>query len=229
MLGGCDKDFGDTIKEEWNFMRLPLRNTIYVCSAQGPILGLALGLALALGGCTEAIVGAGATAGVAVAQERSVGAAIDDTTIQLDINRRLFEKDEKLFTKINLEVVEGRVLMTGVVPKPDDKVEAVRLAWTAPGVKEVINEIQVQDKTSLTDFASDAWITTRLRATMLTDRDVSDINYSVETVNGTIYLMGIARNRAELDRVTNHARNIPGVKQVKSFVRLKDDPRRRGS
>jgi osmotically-inducible protein OsmY len=208
-------------RREQIFMRVSLRNATFICAG--------LGLAVLAGGCTEALIGAGATAGVAVAQERSVGAAIDDTTVQLDINRRLFEKNEKLFTKISLEVVEGRVLMTGIVPKPEDRVEAVRIAWTAPGVKEVINEIQVQDKTSLTDFASDAWITTRLRATMLTDRDVSDINYSVETVNGTIYLMGIARDRGELDRVTNHARNIPGVKQVKSFVRLRDDPRRSGS
>jgi osmotically-inducible protein OsmY len=44
-----------------------------------------------------------------------------------------------------------------------------------------------------------------------------------------VYLMGIAQNRAELQRVTNHARNLSYVRKVESFVRLKDDPRRHKS
>jgi osmotically-inducible protein OsmY len=190
--------------------------------------GGALCVAIAVGGCAETIIGAGAVTGVAVVQERSVGAAVDDTVIQADISRRLFEKSEQLFIKVDLEVVEGRVLLTGVVPSPEDAVEAVRIAWTVKGVREVLNEIQVSDKTSLTNYAKDVWVTARLRGTLLADREVSDINYNVETVNGVVYLMGIARDKAELDRVVNHARNIPGVVKVKSHVRLRDDSRRKG-
>ncbi len=188
-----------------------------------------LGAALSLGGCTGALIGAGATAGVAIAQERSVGDAIDDTTIHVDIGRRLFEKHESLFRKVGVEVIEGRVLLTGAVAKPEHRVDAVRIAWTVGGVREVINEIEVTDKSGLIDFAKDVWITTQLRAQMLTDTQVSDINYSVETVNGVIYLMGIAQGQSELNRVTNYARDISGVRQVKSHVRLKGDSRRQGS
>ncbi len=201
--------------------KFPLRNVALVA-------GL-LAAATLTGGCTSMLVGAGATAGVTVAQERSVGRAIDDTTIHLDIGRRMFEVDERLFTKVNIEVVEGRVLLTGTVPKPEDRVEAARLAWAAPGVREVINEVQVTDKSSLIDFAKDAWITTQLRAALLRDTGIVDINYTVETVNGVIYLMGIAQGQDELDKVTNYARNIAGVKKVKSHVWLKDDRRRRGT
>ena len=52
------------------------------------------------------------------------------------------------------------------------------------------------------------------------------INYSVETVNGTVYLLGIAQDEAELVRVIEHARGIEDVKQVVSHVVVKDDPRR---
>lgn len=186
-------------------------------------------IALLGGGCTGAMIGAGATAGVTIAQERSVGDAIDDATIHVDINRRLFEKHESLFRRVGVEVVEGRVLLTGTVPQPDDRIEAVRIAWTVNGVREVINEIEVTDKSGVVDYAKDVWITTQLRTKMLTDSKVSDINYNVETVNGVIYLMGIAQGQSELDRVTNYAREISGVRQVKSHVQLKDDPRRRGS
>jgi len=186
----------------------------------------AAGSALALQGCVGAAVGAGATAGVAIAQERSVGAAIDDTTIQLNINSALLQKNEALFRNVGTEVVEGRVLLTGVVLTPEDRIEAGRLAWTVNGVKEVLNEVAVSDKSSVADFAKDSWITAQLRTKLLGDRLVSDINYSIETVNGTIYLMGIAQSEAELERVTGHARTIRGVQRVVSHVRLKTDPAR---
>ena len=69
-------------------------------------------------------------------------------------------------------------------------------------------------------------ITLQLRYRMLRDRDIFDINFSVETVNGIVYLMGISRTEAELEKVTTHARNIAGVRKVVSHVRLSGDPRR---
>lgn len=185
-----------------------------------------LAAAAALQGCAAAAVGAGATAGVAIAQERSVGAAVDDATIALNVNSALLQKSESLFTKVGVEVVEGRVLLTGAVLTPEDRVEAGRLAWTVRGVKEVLNEIEVSNKNTIVDYAKDAWITAQLRTKLIGDRLVSDINYSIETVNGVIYLMGVAQNEAELQRVTNHARNISGVNRVVSHVRLKTDPTR---
>ena len=55
---------------------------------------------------------------------------------------------------------------------------------------------------------------------------MQSINYSVETVDGTVYLMGIAQNGSELQRVQDHARNLAYVRKVVSYVRLKDDPKR---
>ena len=189
------------------------------------------GLALALNACTPlgAVVGAGATVGVAAVQERSVGNAVDDATIQVQINHLLLQKSERLFTDVDLEVVEGRVLMTGSVPSVDDRVDAVRIAWQAEGVKEVLNELQIDDKSGLMSYAKDVWISTQMRGKLIGDGDIVDINYSVDTVNGVLYLMGIAQSQTELDRAVQHARTIRGVTQVVSHVQLKDDPRRRQS
>jgi len=186
-----------------------------------------LGMASLAGGCAPVVVGSAATVGVAAAQERTVGDAVDDTTIHAQVSSGLLQKSERLFTKVGIDVVEGRVLLTGNVPQPEDRVEAARIAWNVNGVKEVLNEIEVNDTSGLTDFAKDAWITTQLRAKALTDRDVIDINYSIETVNAVIYLFGIARSQQELNRITTHARNIPGVRRVVSHVVLKTDPRRK--
>ena len=183
--------------------------------------------ALALSGCAGAVVGGVVTTGVVAAQERSVGAAIDDGIIRLDLNRRLFEASEVLYVGVGLDVVEGRVLLTGIVPTPEHRVDAAKLAWLAPGVKQVLNELDVSPRRDVVDFVRDKRIGGHLRIELLRDLDIVDINYAVATVNGVVYLLGIAQDQAELDRVVGHASNIGGVKKVVSHVLLKDDPKRR--
>ena len=180
---------------------------------------------LAAQGCTTLAVGAGGTFGVAAVQERTIGDAVDDTVIHATINHKIFQADIDLFQDVGVEVVEGRVLLTGTVPTPEDRIEAVRLAWQADGIKEIINELQVTDDSGVVDYAKDIWISAQLKTRLLFDEQIHAINYNVETVNGSIYMIGIAWDRAELERATNHARTIKGVRKVISHVRLKNAPR----
>ncbi|MCZ6523751.1 MAG: BON domain-containing protein [Alphaproteobacteria bacterium] len=196
-----------------------------------PIILLAALMVAALGlsGCAGVVAGAGAQGLVAAAQERKLLDAVDDKTIQLRINARFLNHDANLFRRVETEIVEGRVLLTGNVPRPEDRVEAARLTWQVAGVREVLNEIAVNDRSGILNYFKDSWITTRLRAKMITDAEIVDINYSVETVNGIVYLIGIAQDEAELKRLTGHARTLTGVRRVISHVRMKDDPRRPAS
>ncbi len=187
---------------------------------------LAAGLGLTLDACAPVVVGAGAAAGVTAAQERGFKGAIADTEIRLKINDLWFQKSTSLYSKVNLQVQEGRVLLTGNVPDPEARLSAVRLAWQAKSVVEVINEIEVRDTSSLLDAARDEWISAELKARILVDRAIVSINYSIETVNQAVYLIGIAQSQAELDRVIAHAKDIAYVRRVIDYVRLKDDPAR---
>jgi osmotically-inducible protein OsmY len=185
-----------------------------------PVLGLGM-ILLANSGCIPLAIGAGAATGAAVVQERSVGANLDDTTIRLNIEGLLLKEGGPLAEQVGVEVSEGRVLLTGAVRTPDDRVKATMISWRSAGVTEVINEIQVTDKSSLGNLAKDTWITTKLRARILADTQVNDLNYTVETVNGVVYLIGIAASQQELDRVTGYARNISSVQKVVNYVRVK--------
>jgi len=98
----------------------------------------------------------------------------------------------------------------------------VRLVWQADGVSEVINEIQITASDGLAGFARDTWISGRLKSELLFDEKVSSINYSIETVKGTVYLIGVAKNKEELERVINRARALDYVKKVVSYVKLID-------
>ncbi len=189
----------------------------------GPVARLLIiaGLAcLPLSGCAGIIVGAGASAGVAALEERSAKTVASDTTIATKIRFNLINANEKLMTGVGVEVYEARVLMTGIVPTESLRAEAIQLAWKVDKVEDVLNEIQVAD-VSLVDLAKDSWITTKLTSTLTFDRDVQAINYNIETVCGIVYLIGLAQNQNELDRVIGYAREIGGVQRIINHVRVK--------
>ena len=194
-----------------------------------PLLPLvALLLPLTLAACdpvTLGVVGAGA-AGLGAAEERGLEGAVDDAKIRASINALWLQQDFNLYRSVTLTVNEGRVLLTGSVEKPETRVEAARLAWQAAGVRQVINEIQVTDQSGIKSAIEDAWIANKLRTQLMFDSQVKNINYTVDVENGVVYLMGIAQNQDELDRVIATARDLSGVKRVVNHVLLKTDPRR---
>jgi len=168
--------------------------------------------------------GAAATAGNAASKEGGIGGAITDASIKGKINEAWFRYNIDTFSKLSTTVDQGRVLLTGVVQNPEDRVEAVRLVWQVEGVKQVMNEIRVADSEGLPGFVRDKWITTRIRTAITFDKEVSSLNYSIDTVQGVVYLMGVAMNQNELNRVIEIARTIPNVKQVVSYVKMVGEP-----
>ena len=181
-------------------------------------------LGASLQGCASAVIGVGATAGTAAMEERGLAGVADDRASRLRINALLSDKDERLWRKVGMQVYMGRVLLTGTVETEAMRADAVRLAWSAKGVKEVINELQLADSGGASGFARDTWISTQLKFALLFDKQVSSINYSIETVLGTVYLIGLAQDRVELNRVMNHARGLSYVKKVVNYVQIKRPP-----
>ena len=181
---------------------------------------------LFLTGCADAIIGAATTTGLAIAEERTVGNAVKDLTIQAELNHLFFQDDIDLYNDVSISVMEGRVLLKGSVPTYEDRIRAGWVARQATRAEEVINELQVTGEGGILDYAKDSWISFKLRARLLLDLDILSVNYDIETVNGTIYLLGIAQDDDELEQVKAHARSVDGVEHVVSHVIMKDDPRR---
>lgn len=193
-----------------------------VSAARRIFHGLCLAFALAaLSGCASTVIGAGAVAGNAAMQDRGFVKTVEDTALETKINAKLLAYSAELFVDVSVEVYEGRALLTGKVKRTNARIEAVRIAWNVPGVREVINEIQVEDTSDLLDAARDHWVTAELATKITFDKQIKSINYSIETVNGTVYLMGIAQNQAELDRVRDIARQLSYVRRIVSYVRIK--------
>jgi osmotically-inducible protein OsmY len=204
---------------------LPMRRHAMPASRMRRLKYLAPALAVIAGlqltGCVGMVVGGAATAGVAAYQERGIKGVAADTTTATKIRAKLLENDKELFSDVGIEVYEGRVLMTGRVPTEDMRATAVRIAWGVTDVKDVLNEIVISAN-PLSDIVNDTWITTQLKTKMTLDKEILAINYSIETVGAVIYLIGIAQDEAELQKVINHARSIKYVKRVVIHVRVKD-------
>jgi osmotically-inducible protein OsmY len=182
-----------------------------------------LALAALQAGCTSLVVSAGATAGSAAMQERGFKAAVTDTVIHAKIVAA-YLKDSIYFKLIGIEAHQGRVLLTGTTPRAKDRVDAIRLAWQVDGVKSVINEISIEDGGDILELARDKWVSAQLRLKITFDAKIKAINYAIDTVDGTVYLMGIAQNQAELNRVKNHAHALDYVRRIVSHVRFKKPP-----
>lgn len=179
-----------------------------------------------LSGCAGVVVGAAAVTGHSVLEQRTTKDALSDADIRIQLNEKLLNHSSRLFSNVSTEVVEGRVLLTGSVPRREDRIDAGRLAWEVAGVREVANEIEVGEDVTAKAFLEDVWISSQLRARLVADQGVNSVNYNIETVNKTVHLIGLAQSRAELESVVAIARKVPGVKRVVSHVLTVDDPQR---
>ena len=161
------------------------------------------------------------------AKEKGIKEAISDGMIDAGINKEFLNHDINMFLNVEIEVVEGRVLLTGSVKKPKHRLDAIKIAWKVLGVREVINEIDVTEKGGIKQYLIDVKIKTQIRYKILADKEVSSINYNFEVVNGNVYIIGIAENKKELKKLVKHINTIGGVLKVVNHSIMRNDPRRK--
>ena len=185
---------------------------------------LIVSLPIVLGGCPAAIVaglGAAGGTGYAANQERGAGGSVDDFKIKTNIQNAWLNTNPLMQRDLSVTVYEGRILLTGAAPVPQFKAQAKEVASRVPGVRAVYDEIEVGPDEGTWDSAKDSWISTRVRTELAFNPDVRSVNYTVETANKSVYLIGSARSQAELDIATNAARTTPDVKRVVSYVEVR--------
>lgn len=71
------------------------------------------------------------------------------------------------------------------------------------------------------EYVDDSVVTTKVKAALVNDPNVSAAEVNVETFKGVVQLSGFVNSRADMNRAIELARNVPGVKSVKNDMRLK--------
>jgi len=165
-----------------------------------------------LTGCFTAAVG-GAAAGASIATDnRTSGIYIEDENIEIkasqQIRKALGEEAHVNVTSYNLNV-----LLTGEAPTEAAKAEAERITQSVESVKNITNELVVGPKTSISDRANDTYITSKVKAKFLAEKNFSANDVKIVTEASVVYLMGIVKQR-EADIATEIARTTDGVAKV---------------
>tara|TARA_A100001015_G_scaffold245290_1_gene281180 strand:- start:6811 stop:7404 length:594 start_codon:yes stop_codon:yes gene_type:complete len=179
----------------------------------------------ALTSCIETAVGLGTAAVAASTTEKGFSTSVSDTVIEAKLIDKFIKNDASFVTGVESSVSNGSVLMTGKLDTQDQKILATRLAWEIKGVKEVINEIQLVGDKSIKTTAKDLAASAQLRAALIGDQEISSLNYSIDVVNGIVYLSGVAANEKERERVITHAQALRFAKKVVNYIILSTDKR----
>ena len=180
---------------------------------------------MGLSGCANAVIGVGTAAVAASTTEKGLSTSVADTQIHAKLTDQFIQNDFTLITAVNITVNDGAVLLTGKIKKPEEKILATKLSWKVRGVREVVNELQITDSSSIKDIAKDLAASATLRGKLISDKNVSSLNFSIDVVNGIVYLAGVAADLNEMNRVVEHAREVRFTKQVVNYIILQTDKR----
>jgi osmotically-inducible protein OsmY len=161
----------------------------------------------------------------AASKEKGLGTSIKDNLIKTKISNLIFKYNKDLIANTKVFVNNGSVLFTGKLKHPNDKIEFTKLAWKIRGVKEVNNEIQVTDISSIKNIARDIASLGEIRARIISDKSINSINFSIDVVNDKAYISGVASNELEMKLVKNHASSARFVTEVYSYIILSKDTR----
>ena len=179
-------------------------------------------LSFLLNGCAPAAITAG-IAGVAASEsEKGLGTTINDTIIHAAITESMFKKDVNKFLGVKIRVDDGVVLLTGKVDSPQIRVEATRISWEPRGVIEVVNEIQVSEKSSIKDIAKDLAASTTIKGKLVADKNIKSVNFNIDVVNGIAYLSGVARTQKEMNLVLAYTKETLYINQLVNYIQLSE-------
>jgi len=152
--------------------------------------------------------------------KRGFGDRVGDLTATATIKSKLLWNRNTGGMAIDVSTKDGRVTLNGRADTSEAKALAGQLAANTEGIKSVDNQIAVKPKpedektTDLGGAVSDAWITTKVKSTLLFSRSVSGTAINVDTKDGVVSLKGRVGSGAERELAVKLAEDIRGVTKV---------------
>ena len=178
-----------------------------------PALVITLAGAL-LAGCAPLLIGGAVVGGAMVATDRRTsGAQVDDEVIELKAKGRMGEAFPGDEARINTTSYNRMVLLTGQVPSDADRTRAEQVAARIDNVASVVNELSVGPPTTFSERSKDAFVTAKVKASIVDAKDLFANSIKVVTHRGVVYLMGRVTER-EANRAAEIARGVSGVAKV---------------
>ena len=162
--------------------------------------------------------------GVSIAYDpRTVGMQIDDSIMQKNLIGRLTLTDKKYIISISAKVLDGNIYLSGKVDEPEEKLKIIKMAWETKGARSVQSTVTIKGNNNFKSTARDILITSQLRTALIFNKLTKATNYTIDTINGKIYIFGIAMTKKEKEKVISEADQIHGVKDVIPSIYLVEE------
>ncbi|SQF93495.1 transport-associated protein [Paucimonas lemoignei] len=155
----------------------------------------------------------------------NVAQRFEDATLTATVKSKLLWSSVTQALNIDVDSKDGVVTLKGRAQSPEAKEVAGNLATNTDGVTTVNNLISISAADSINsrtdpqvnspvEEMSDAWITSKVKSSLIYSRNLDGMNIKVETKSGLVSLNGIVANFAEKELAVEIAKNIRGVKGV---------------
>jgi len=162
--------------------------------------------------------------GVSVAYDpRTVGMQIDDSIMQKSLIGRLALNDKKYIIDVNAKILDGNIYLSGKVGEPEEKLKIIKMAWETKGVRSVQSTITIKGKSNFKSTAKDILISSQLKTALIFNKLTKASNYTIDTINGKIYIFGIAMTKEEKEKVISEANQIHGVEDIIPSIYLVEE------
>jgi hyperosmotically inducible protein len=154
--------------------------------------------------------------------QRAPGEQVDDAALLTSVKSALASDPITDAGEINVDVNRGIVKLSGFVDSSKEQAQAVQVARSVKGVKEVQNDIAVQKKNESTgDAIDDSVLTAKVKTALITSPDTKAHQINVETKQGVVQMSGFVDSAAAKAAATTVAKSVTGVKGVKNELSVK--------
>ena len=177
--------------------------------------------ALVIAGCAPTALSLAADGVYTASEERTFDDVVDDNGIKLKLNKLLIEDGFGLFKDVGTVVYRHHVYLLGDVENADDKARAGAIARVPEKVTGVTNDIQVTSEGGVGALVDDIYIEKVLQTDFLFDSDIDSSNYRVRSVNGIVYLIGLAESRTELSKAVAIIDARDDVRRIVNYVKVR--------
>ena len=177
---------------------------------------------LLVNSCTIVVSTAGSLVGNATPSTRGFSGTIEDTYLMSKIVSKITLMNLSNFSNITVSVNNGKVLLAGNIENQEKRLELTKKVWWIDGVEEVYNELEIGPPISFSEKTEDFIFEAKIEKRLLFEPGIFTNNYSVDVVNGNVYVMGISSDIEEKTKVENFLNNMNDIKKL---ILLVDNPK----
>ncbi len=172
-------------------------------------------------GCAPAVISGSATGAYKMAtDERSAGRILDDSIISVKVKTKLIESSEIKARKIDVDLINACVILSGVVETENEAKLAAEISKTVPGVKDVKSFLIVGSK-SFGQALDDKLIWSKIKAKLIKEPGIHSLNVDVDVNNGVVVLSSVVKHIVLRNKIVTLAENTPGVAKIIDNIIIK--------